>query len=83
MHFIVLVLLMVGMLLKTLLPGDLINFVIDRIPKDLIETISKYDDTVVSETVAEEEIDFSRDEDGNLVLILPEGYSVGGLEGDD
>lgn len=83
-HIIPLILLIVGLFIKGLLPGNLINSIIDKIPDNLMGYMLQFEgDNKTSSDKDTEELDFHRDEDGNLILVLPEGYEVGGLPDDD
>ena len=86
MHVIWIILLILELSLKSFMPTDLFDFISCINPMNLFGVTSEYNNTseATSDQThnASEEVDFSLNEEGNLVIVLPEGYDIGELPDD-
>ena len=73
MHILFLIILIISLYMSGGLKEDMIRNILAQF-KDSISRMDTQEQTAI------ETEDYYQDEDGNLVIVIPEGYSVGGLD---
>ena len=83
MHILPILTLILGLLINGFIKSNDLIFLMENIKNAVIQELKT--DTFVRENdlIQTKEGDYYQDKEGNLVIIIPEGYSEGGLDFDD